>query len=356
MVIGMRSAGLGAVLIGCLVAAACSAGNVESGPLEDLPDLFRIGVIPAIATLGEGVVVAEEGSGDGTSTALVAPSGQVTMLPEAPAMANRALGAAGSSVALVGVTCSQCADPELVAFMLSSDRGQWTPLEVPAVELPRDSMVEFVGATDQVALFGTAAGVVSVSGAGVVERVPVEPTTLAEQSWMCVSPRQETLYRLVAPLRGSEGGSPGVFIGSIQYGTPTVSSLSLANTGAAWVNEPAPPTPSPVDSVQLLCTADSVLVLADGSEYELSDGEWIVTSAVPVLADLGDDSLSAVTAAISSDGSVTAVSMNQSQVVRRSAGGEWSVTGVEGTAAAGAVSGVFVADGRTNTVHFVPSE
>ena len=275
------------------------------------------------------------------------------MLPDAPALASRALAPAGGSVVLVGVTCDVCDDPELVAFKLSSQRDRWTPLDMPVIDLPRDSMVELVGATPGLAVFDTGAGLVSVAGDGVVDLLSVDPATPADRSWLCVAPGQETLYRVNAPVGGSGGGSPGVVIGSIRFGTPTVTSLDLADTDADWVTEPAPPTPTTTASLESLCTMDGVLVIADGSEYELADGAWSVTPDVPVLVSLGTDSLRAATAATTKDGSIVAVRQHQSGVVRRSAEGEWTDTGVEGTAATAVASGAFVADCRSDTVRFI---
>jgi hypothetical protein len=317
-----------------------------------------IGVVPAAAVLGEELFVAEQHSADGTRVVMTEGSGSVKELAEAPALQSRALVGVGESLMMVGVRCEDetCDTASLAGYRYSPTDTTWVELEMPKVEIYADTMVEAVGGTDSGAVVDVGAGLILLGADGAVTDITATGQAPVP-SLGCATSRTGDVYDVQLVVQGEtppEDPQSVVVEGALVYSTPVVLRAGRSPSSDSWQQLDAPPFPGNPSEVSVLCDADSLLLIADGSEYRYSDAGWQANPAAKVLEQRWRDRPIQTQSATTNAGVMVTVGVNGTSPIVRSPSGEWSTLDVAASAVLGAAgSGVFVADRVENSVRFI---
>jgi hypothetical protein len=271
---------------------------------DRLPEDVAVGPMPAVAFLGEDLVVAEQYSADGTRVVRITPDGRVTELPEATGLVARSLVSDGSSVVLVGSFCrGEDCSGSLGAFRLRDDRSGWDRIDAPDIDVVEAGIEDRGGAPGRPLLWSSG-GWLSVQDGRVV---PIDATALARSWSTCATtPTDGTpvAYAMWAPVPLAGG--------------PLAADQPWRRIDAAG---------APVDNEQVasvVCTRDSVLVLGHLVEHRFDGRVWTTGPGPDLGEPLADRLLSWGSAP---DGTLYATEVERGRVLTRAAGGGWSDTG-----------------------------
>lgn len=272
----------------------------------ELPEDFAVGALPAVTFIGEDLAVAEQYSGDGTRVVTIAPTGEVTELPEAPGLVARELVADGSSLVLVGAFCrGEDCSGSLGAFRLRDDRTGWDRIDAPDIEVT-EAGIEDRGGTAGHPLLWSSGGMLTLDGDRVVA-LGSEGGAAPQAAYSCATTAAAaapTAYNL--------------------WSRDALSARSL-DPDDRWRAVDAPGAPAPSDQLSsVICTDDSVLVVGHLVEHRFDGTSW-TTGAGPDLGAMLPDRLLSWGSA--PDGTSYAVGIERGQVLRRSPDGTWSDTG-----------------------------
>jgi hypothetical protein len=262
--------------------------------------------MPAVTFIGEDLAVAEEYSADGTRVVTIAPTGEVTELPEATGLVARELVSDGASLVLVGAFCrGEDCSGSLGAFRLRDDRSGWDRIDVPDIDVVEAGIEDRGGALGRPLLWSSG-GWLTLDRDRVVE-LGSEGGEGPQSAYSCATTsgaEEPTAYNL--------------------WSRGPVSRRSL-DPDDRWRPVDATGAPGPSDQLSsVVCSDDSVLVVGHLVEHRFDGTAW-TTGAGPDLGALLPDRL--LSWASAPDGTLYAVGVERGQVLRRSPDGTWSDTG-----------------------------
>jgi hypothetical protein len=348
--------------LACLGAGCGGSSEVasNSGPREEVPGSqgFTIGPLPAVAPLDDGFAIAEAVSADGTRVAFSSIDGTMKSLPEAPPLRSRVMVPASDTVLILGIACAaeSCEQAALSAWVLDREAERWVEQDVPEVAVFPDSDIEVVGG-------GSEGFVVVVGGNEMVVRpdgaMSLLPSSESSGALSCATTSTGEVYRLTLDLGGSQSGpaQPNQAIqGSVIRTPKMLERASLADLGAGWSRAAIPSLTSDGAPFNMLCTADSLLVVAASQEQEFRDGSWSAPSEVTIPGANPQSRLLQSATAVDETGALVSALVDEATVVRRTTDGEWEATEAKGTAVfASEAGGIVVVEPSGESLKQLPA-
>jgi hypothetical protein len=353
--IGKCSGALCAALVGCLIAAGCSADNAASTAVgEPQPDFVVGPRFPIVAASGSDLIAVDSASladteapdrqvaigvrgSDGVWRSLPAPDKSYSLA---------ALASAGTSVVLAGGSCQDenCTRGSIEFHRLGADREQWEQIgDTVGFE---SGLAELTAATgpNEAAYFATPAGPFVVTDTGTPTKVPAGPSG-DRSSALCLT-GSTAIAVGISPTTPTEDP-----MDADEFVVSAMATLDMSDPESGWTDRAAPDLKGMLTGA--VCGPAGPLFVQDGVEtaYDLSTDRWQTQpAAVPAGVILWP---TIATSAVGPGGELFVLD-GTGAVWRRASDGQWAPQGITARALAATDQAVLSATASDTTLTFTP--
>lgn len=353
--IGKCSGALGAVLVGCLIAAGCAADEEAATAVgEPQPDFVVGPQFPIVAASGSDLIAVDsssladsEASDRQLAIGVRGSDGEWLSLP-APdkSYSLAALASAGTSVVLAGGSCQDenCTRGSIEFHRLDASREQWKQIgDTVGFE---SGLAELTAATGQheAAYFATPAGPFVVTDTGTPTKVPDAPSG-GRASALCVT-GSTAIAVSVSPTTPTEDP-----MDADEFVVSDVDALDMSDPESGWTDRATPDLKGRLTGA--VCGPAGPLFVQDGAEtaYDVSTDRWHTQpAAVPAGVILWP---TIATSAVGPGGELFVLD-GSGAVWRRAPDGEWAPQGITARALVATDQAVLSATTSDTTLTFTP--